>query len=203
VKSNGKERKEKMRLKIAEISGRLVVMTAFVVITSIASYGQNIVPGNMEVTGHLGVVGGIGSHGSFGGSLGAPVTDRLILAGDLSYIPLGGGSVTVLGATMRSSARAFNFNGNLQYQFNPYHAVVPYAGAGLGFLHSSFNTSSSGVGGSSLNVQGSSTDLYFNTGGGFRYYVKERWGFKPEFMIFAGSNTYVRFAGGIFYQFGE
>jgi len=24
-----------------------------------------------------------------------------------------------------------------------------------------------------------------------------------EFMVFAGANTYVRFAGGIFYQFGE
>ena len=179
------------------------MMTAFVVVTSIASYGQRIVPGNMEVTGHLGVVSGIGSHGSFGGSIGAPVTDRLLLSGDLSYIPLGGGNVTVLGATTRSSARAFNFNGNLQYQFNPYRAVVPYAGAGLGFLHSSFDTSSNAVGPGSFNIQGSSTDLYFNTGGGFRYYVKERWGFKPEFMIFAGSNTYVRFAGGIFYQFGE
>jgi hypothetical protein len=148
-------------------------------------------------------VSGIGSHGSFGGSLGIPVTDHLILSGDLSYIPLGGASLTVLGSTMSSSAKAFNFNGNLQYQFKPTRAVVPYAGAGLGFLHSSFDTSSSTVGAGSFSATGSSTDLYFNTGGGLRYYVKERWGFRPEFMIFAGSNTYVRFAGGIFYQFGE
>jgi len=191
-----------MRLKIQEILGRLVFMTAFVVVTSMASYGQSL-PGNMEVTGNLGLVGGMGgSHGSFGGSVGAPISDRLILSGDLSYIPLGGGSMTVLGATTRTGARAFNFNGNLHYQFNPYHAVVPYAGAGLGFLRTSFDASSSGFG-PSFNAQGSSTDMYFNVGGGFRHYVKERWGFRPEFMIFAGSNTYVRFAGGIFYQFGE
>lgn len=190
-----------MSSKISEISGRLAVMTAFVVITSIASYGQS----KIEMTGNLGVVGKLGgSHGSFGGSLGAPITDRLILSGDLSYIPLGGSSVTILGSTTRSSAKAFNFNGNLQYEFKPTQAVVPYAGAGLGFLHSSFNTSSDGLGLIPLNVEGSSTDLYFNMGGGFRYYVKEhRWGFKPELMIFAGSNTYVRFAGGIFYRFGE
>ena len=189
-----------MRLKILELSGRLVVMTAFVVFMSIASYGQS----KMEVTGNLGVVGGIaGSHGSFGGSLGAPVTDHVILSGDLSYIPLGGSSVTILGSTTSSSAKAFNFNGNLQYQFKRTGDVVPYAGAGLGFLRTSFHTSSDGFLGP-LEVKGSSTDLYLNVGGGFRYHVKgQRWGFRPEFMIFAGSNTYVRLAGGIFYRLGE
>jgi hypothetical protein len=191
-----------MSFNIFKLPGRLLMMTALVVVTSIASYGQSV--GNMEVSGNLGVVSRIGgSHGSFGGSIGAPVTDRLILSGDLSYIPMGGGSVTALGSTTRSSAKAFNFNGNLQYQFNPFRGgTVPYAGAGLGFLHSSFDASSNVVG-SGFNISGSSTDLYFNVGGGLRYYVKERWGFRPEFMVFAGSNTYVRFAGGFFYQFGE
>ena len=187
-------------MKTFETLGRVLAITAFVLVASVAvSYAQ----GSAEVTGHLGVVGGIGSHGSFGGSLGVPVTDRLIVSGEFSYIPLGGGSVTILGSTTSTNSRAFNFNGNLQYQFKPLRAGVPYAGAGLGFLRSSFDASSNGVGPGSFNAEGSSTDLYFNVGGGFRYYVKERWGFRPEFMIFAGSNTYVRFAGGIFYQFGE
>src|SRR5262249_10388269 len=131
-----------MRLKILN-PGRLFVITAFAMITSVASYGQGIVPGNVEVNGHLGVVSGIGSHGSFGGSIGTPITDHVILAGDLSYIPLGGSSVTINGSTANSSAKAFNFNGNLQYQFKPVQAIAPYAGAGLGFLHSSFSSSSS------------------------------------------------------------
>ena len=183
--------------------GRFAVITAFLVVTSMASYGQSIVPGNFEVTGHLGVVSGIGSHGSFGGSIGAPISDNVILSGDLSYIPLGGANVTILGSTNSSSASAFNFNGNLQYQFKPVRTAVPYAGAGLGFLHSSFDTTTTVPGAGSLSAKGSSTDVYFNVGGGLRYYVKERWGFRPEFMVFAGSNAYVRFAGGIFYQFGE
>jgi Outer membrane protein beta-barrel domain len=188
-----------MRLKIREVSGRLVVMTAFVVLTSIASYAQ------VEVTGNLGVVGGLaGSHGAFGGSIGAPVSDRLMLSGDLSYIPLGGSSVTFFGSTTSASAKAINFNGNLQYQFKRTNDVVPYAGAGLGFLRSSFHSSSDGLGLGPIEVSGSSTDVYFNMGGGFRYFVKgKRWGFRPELMIFAGSNTYVRFAGGIFYKIGE
>src|SRR5262245_57083803 len=181
-----------MRLKL-EMPGRLIVVTAFIMIASLASYGQSsIMPGNLEVAGNLGVVGGIGSHGSFGGSIGAPITDKLILSGDLSYIPLGGANVTVNGSTISSSSRAINFNGNLQYQFKPTHAVVPYGAGGLGFLHNSASTSSTGPG--ALNVSVSGTNLYFNMGGGLRYYVKDRWGFRPEFMVFAGTNTYVRFA---------
>jgi Outer membrane protein beta-barrel domain len=191
--------KREMRLKISGIACRLALMTAFVVVMGLASYGQS----NVEVTGHLGLIGGIGSHGSFGGSLGVPVTDRLSLSGDLSYIPFGGSSVTVGGATASSSARAINFNGSLLYQFKPSRSSVPYAGAGLGFLRTSFSSSSSGFGTGSLEASGNSTDLYFNVGGGLRYYVRERWGFKPEFMIFAGSNTYVRLSGGMFFQFGE
>src|SRR5690349_24305821 len=109
--------------------GRLFAIAALTVISSVASFGQGLVPGSVEVTGHLGIVSGIGSHGSFGGSIGTPITDRMLLSGDLSYIPLGGGSVSINGATSSSSARAFNFNGNLQYQFKPAHTIIPYAGA--------------------------------------------------------------------------
>src|SRR5262245_23761718 len=191
-----------MRLKFSNVS-RMVAITVFVVVTSIASYGQKLAPGQVEVSGNVGVVSGIGSHGSFGGSIGAPVADHLILSGDLSYIPFGGSSATFFGATSSASAKAFNFNGNLQYEFKPVHTTVPYAGAGLGFLHSSFSSSSSLPGAGSVSIKGSSTDLYFNVGGGLRYYVSSRWGFRPELMIFAGSDTYVRFGAGIFYKFGE
>jgi Outer membrane protein beta-barrel domain len=194
----GKEKE--MKVKILEILERLLGITAFVMVASVASsYGQ----GNVEVTGHLGIVSGIGSHGSFGGSLGVPVTDKLILSGDLSYIPMGGGSATVQGSTTSVGARAFNFNGTLQYQFKQTRAFAPYAGAGLGVLHSSFDTSSNVLGAPSFSASGSSTDLYFNIGGGLRYFINDRWGFRPEFMVFAGPNTYVRLAGGIFYRFGE
>jgi Outer membrane protein beta-barrel domain len=195
----GKEKD--MKVKILKTLGRALAITAFVMAASVASsYGQGA-PGNMEVAGHLGIVSGIGSHGSFGGNLAVPVANNFLVSGDLSYIPMGGGSVTTNGLTTSAGARAFNFNGTLQYQFKQTHSFVPYAGAGLGFLHSSFDTSSNLQPG--FNVTGSSTDLYFNVGGGLRYFVNERWGFKPELMIFAGPSTYVRVAAGVFYRFGE
>ena len=184
-------------LMIVEKLRRMALMAVLVVGMSVVSYAQ----GQVEVTGHLGVVGGIGSHASFGASVGAPVADRLILLGDLSYIPMGGGSMQFMGSTIQSSAKGINFNANLQYEFRPSRATVPYAGAGLGILRTSFSASGTGPG--SFNGGGSSTDLYFNVGGGLRYYLNERWGIRPELMIFAGTDSYARFAGGLFYQFGE
>ena len=186
-------------MRFRTLSGHLVAITAFIFAASLASYGQ----GNFEVAGHGGVVGGIGSHGIVGGSIGAPVADKLVLQGELSLIPMGSSSVTVNGTTNSSSAKAIDFNGTMQYEFTPTRGVVPYAGAGLGFLRSNFETSIISSGVTTFKVSGSATDAYFNFGGGLRYYVNNRWGFKPEFQFFAGSNTFVRFTGGIFYQFGE
>jgi hypothetical protein len=33
--------------------------------------------------------------------------------------------------------------------------------------------------------------------------VNERWGFKPELTFFLGDESFVRVAGGIFFQFGR
>ena len=190
-----------MKLNISVIPGRLCVMIALVAAMSVASYGQG---NSMEVTGNAGVVGGIGSHASLGGSIAAPLTDRLILSGDLFYIPMGSSSVTVGTATTNSSASAFNFNGNLQYQFTQTHSVLPYAGAGIGFLRTSAEVSTNNPLPNTIRVKASSTDAYFNFGGGLRYYVKSNWGFRPETTCFSPVPTpSVRFAGGIFYQFGE
>ena len=59
------------------------------------------------------------------------------------------------------------------------------------------------VGGSTTNIDFSDTDFYASFVGGARYYVKDNWGFKPELTIFAGSDTFFRFAAGMFYQFGR
>src|SRR5262245_53258281 len=192
-----------MKFNVSEIPGRLCLMIALVVAMSAASYGQ----GSIEVSANVGVVGGIGSHGSLGGSIATPVSDRLILSGDFGYIPMGSSSMTITaiggvgGTTTTASGKAFNSNGSLQYQFDQEHSVLPYAGAGFGFLRSSADVSTNAPLPGTIRVRVSSTDAYFNFGGGLRYYVKPNWGFRPEFMIFAGSNTFVRFAGGIFYQF--
>jgi Outer membrane protein beta-barrel domain len=167
-----------------------------------ASYAQE--PRLVEANAQVGLVSGIGTHGSFGGGIGVALMPRVLGYGEFSYIPFGGASnsVPALGLQAGGSARAYNFNAGGQYQFSRSKDAMPYAGFGLGVLHASSSYSSS-FGGMTVSGKSSSSDLYFNVGGGVRYFVNERWGFRPELMLFAGSNTYVRFGGGVFYYLGR
>jgi hypothetical protein len=167
-------------------------------------YGQSMEQGQIEATGQIGFVSGIGTHGALGGSAGAALNERVFAFGEFLYIPLGSSTVTVLGVNRNVSARAFNFDGGLQYQFRKYGSMVPYGNLGLGFLHSAASTSNTfSFQGFNFSTGGSSNDFYANLGGGVRYYVTEQWGFRPELTIFAGSNTFVRIGVGVFYEFGK
>jgi hypothetical protein len=181
---------------------KLVVMVLGCIVMSTPSYGQE--PREMEANAQVGIVSGIGTHGSFGGGFGVALMPRVRGYGELSYIPLGGASSSVPGLGLQSGAsgKAFNFNVGGQYRFSGFRSTEPYAGFGLGVLHTSTSYSTS-FGGTAISGESTSNDLYFNLGGGLRYQVNDRWGFKPELMIFAGSNTYVRLGGGIFYRLGR
>ena len=175
----------------------LFVMTA-------VGYGQSMEQGQIEATGQIGFVSGIGTHGAFGGSVGGALNERVLVYGEFLYIPLGSSSARINGVNQSVSGRSFNFDGGLQYQFRKHGAMVPYAGVGLGLLHSSVSSSSSfSFQGFNFSAGGSSNDFYANLGGGVRYYMTEQWGFRPEFTIFAGSNTFVRIGAGVFYEFGK
>jgi len=167
------------------------------------SYGQDLEKSEVEATAQAGLVSGIGTHGSVTGTIGTAVTDHVFGFGEFSYIPLGGGTVDAFGFRSGGSAKAYGLNFGAQYLFRKSGSVAPYAGAGLGLLHNSVNYSSM-VGGTTTTLSASGTDAYFSLGGGVRYYAREEgWGFKPELMLFAGPNTYVRLGVGIFYQFGR
>jgi len=165
-----------------------------------AGYGQEMEKGQVEAAGLAGIVAGIGTHGTIGGSIGAVVRDRIFAYGELSYIPGGGGGFQVPGFSAESSAKAINFNAGAHYLFSRNNSIVPYAGAGIGILRSTFSTSTT-VGGVTTSGDFSNTDFYFNFGGGFRYSFNDRWGVRPELMVFAGSEVFVRIGAGVYYHF--
>ena len=98
-----------------------------------AGFGQDLQKGEAEATAQAGVVAGIGTHGSFGASIGAAATDQVFVFGEFSYIPLGGGSVEAFGFRAGGSAKAYGFNFGGQYLFPKSGALAPYAGAVWGF----------------------------------------------------------------------
>lgn len=169
-------------------------------------YGQNTEIGKLEATAQAGIVGGIGTHASLGISAGTAVNDKVFVLGDLSWIPLGGSSTTISSPNnffeVASGGRILTFTAGAHYQLNPNRSFIPYLGGGLGLLHSSGSVTQT-LGGVTTETSFHSNDVYLSLGGGARYYVSERWGFKPELMFFLGDESFVRFGAGIFYQFGR
>jgi hypothetical protein len=75
--------------------------------------------------------------------------------------------------------------------------IVPYAAIGAGYLRSRLTVNNI--------APRSANDLAVNGGGGLRFYVGERWGFRFEAKVYRTTNgdlegTFGKVVGGIFYQ---
>lgn len=185
---------------LSHILGTIIISIA----VNPSMFAQDQEPAKVEATGMVGVLTGIGTHGMVGGSIAAAIRNRFSVIGELSYIPLGSDSVNVLGVRSEFSAKAISLNVGGQYQLRESRKVSPYVGAGVGFLHSSSSSSvTTTFQGFDFNGGSSDTNAYLNLGGGGRYYVKDRWGVKPELMLFLGHQTFARVSAGVFYQFGK
>jgi hypothetical protein len=89
--------------------------------------------------------------------------------------------------------------------------VVPYLVFGLGMLRSAetnYRATFSNPDGTRDELSGSvpsSTDFAFNTGGGLRYYLNQRLGFRVEAKVYKPSGTFTnpfgKVEGGFFIQF--
>jgi len=198
--------KEKPTLKKNNRLMQIIAAVATCLVVASSGYAQQLIKGKIEATGQVGVATGIGTQASFAGTLGTAIRDNVFVLGEFGWIPLGGanasGSTPSGSFQFSSGGRVLSFMAGAQYQFHHTHSFVPYAGAALGIVDSAGDVQST-VGGSTQNANFSRSDFYVSFGGGARYYVKDSWGFKPEFMIFAGDNTFFRFGAGVFYQFGR
>jgi hypothetical protein len=198
--------KEKPTLKNNNLLMQVIAAAVACLVVASSGYAQQLDKGSIETTGQVGIATGIGTQASFAGTIGTAVTSKVFVLGEFGWIPLGGANAS--GSTpggsfeLSTGGKVLSFMAGAQYQFNETRSFVPYAGAALGLVHASADFESS-VPGSAQNVHVSSNNFYVSFGGGARYYVKDRWGFKPEFMVFAGEDTFFRFGAGIFYQFGR
>jgi len=177
--------------------------------------------GKGEVSGFAGgvhVASGGGTHGAFGGTVGGAVHKNVFVFGEFTYVPLGGADafldISDLGTIVRAdvSARLVDFGGGVHISIpTGNEKVVPYAVGGVGVSRSSASGSvTAQVPGrtTTISFDESSTDFGVNGGFGLRFYVKDNWGFRPEFKIAryfveGGGITVARFTAGVFYQFGK
>ena len=167
------------------------------------AYGQDMETGQIEATGQIGFVSGIGTHGAFGGSVGVALNQHVLAYGEFLYIPLGSSTVRILGVDRNVSAKAltstaaFNISsGNTARWFHTamsgWGSCIPPPMLRIPFL-------------SRLQLQ---YRRQFE-----RFLRQPRWrrpvlrdgtmGLRSEFTIFAGSNSFVRIGAGVFYEFGK
>jgi hypothetical protein len=147
---------------------------------------------------------GLGAHGSFGASLGAPVSKYVVPFIDFSYSPLTSYAFTY-GANLTGkglyTSSLLDFNGGIKIRFTSKSDWVPYVGLGAGLLHLSSSTDTSGFG-TTASVNASNSEVAGNASAGALYYVTQHVGFGMEVKGYmAQHNHFGRASVGIFYQF--
>ena len=152
-----------------------------------------------EVTAFGGTTFGIGAHPAVGGSAGLAFSRYSILLVETAFSPLGSNSVRKppAGGPIDTS-RLYDINLGLHIRIPVKDRWEPYAILGGGLLWNTFDQHVGPQGAASLQHY-SNFDFGFQTGGGLRYYIREKWGIRPELKVVVSKQTYTRFSVGIFY----
>ena len=173
--------------------------------------------GNTEIGGFLGASYGIDKARVMGGGNVAYAATRVVMPyAEFSYFPGIGRSISV---PLGTSGRNANFN--FQVPLYDFHGgvhlrvplkdsrVIPYGVIGAGMIHTLKRTENVSISDSlgNFNVPidvPARSDFAVNFGGGIRFYVNERFGFRAEAKAYRPTGTYTdifgKVEGGIFFQ---
>lgn len=148
-----------------------------------------------------------------GGNIARAVGHRSFMPyAEFSYFPGIGRRETLSTGTIREfSIPLYDFHGGIHLRV-PVHEryFVPYGVFGAGVIHSPARSVTATVPGNPPQVfpnleVASRTDFAVNGGGGIRFYVAEKVGFRVEAKIYKPTgqftNPFGKVVGGVFYQF--
>ncbi len=151
--------------------------------------------------GEIGVSGGgsfgAGTHPYVGGSTGLAFARNWMGLLELGYTPMGN-DIIWRRHDVQSPQGSYLLDAgfNFHVRFPVKERLAPYALFGAGMLFNSF-TAISGPQGALIGIQDFKGS--FQTGAGFRYYINEYWGIRPEVKVIVSSRTFTRFTVGVFY----
>lgn len=155
-----------------------------------------------ELAGFGGGGFGLGSsHGVVGGSSGIAFARNGIALLEAAYMPLGSNVLHPRTDYLSpSNSRLYDFNLSIHIRIPVREKFAPYAILGGGLLWSQYDATSADALRPGIQVGRDEYRFGFHTGAGFRYYVGENWGVRPEYRaIISGNKTYSRFTVGVFY----
>jgi opacity protein-like surface antigen len=156
-----------------------------------------------EVSGYGGLtVGPVGTRAAAGASTGLAFSRYASGLMDFSYMPLGAGTLQSFPPEIAIKGSAlFDLNLSLHIRIPAKRRWEPYGILGAGVLFSSYQLASRGGAGVISYASRSDTDLGFETGAGFRYFVKRNWGVRTEMRYTVSHRSFGRILTGVFYQF--
>jgi hypothetical protein len=168
--------------------------------------------GNTEAGGFVGASYGIDEFRIMGGGNVAYALTRVIMPyAEFSYFPGIGRTQTFANGTRWDySIPLTDFHGGVHIRIPIRESrVIPYGVFGLGMIHSPSRTENAlvttSLGSVRLDVPvSSSTDFAVNFGGGLRYYVNERFGFRVEAKAYRPTGQFTdvfgKVEGGFFFS---
>jgi hypothetical protein len=145
-----------------------------------------------EAAGFTGMTSGLAgsTKWNFGGSFAYAAARNLSFVGEAARTQLGSSSMS----SFEVGANVLEMTGGLQYPLrSPFRSIAPFVGAGLGIAR---------VGVSFNGQSASQSDFTVNGGGGIRFFISPKFGFRPEVkLVHVPGDTYIRTTVGLFYQF--
>jgi hypothetical protein len=180
---------------------------------SLAQEAPSVRTNTLEVGVFGGVSHGIDAwRGMYGGNLAYSVTKWLLPYTEFSYFPGLVRQETLPSGTLQYATPLYDFHGGVHIRAPIAEShVVPYGVLGFGVVHSSFSGTACLV--TSPNVaptcipgySRSATDPAVNFGGGLRFYLGQKWGFRIEGKAYRPltgpySNFFYKAEGGLFLQ---
>jgi len=166
-----------------------IAVGVFILAVSIASAGDLKGVGEFSgFGGGISITDGGGNHALGGGSVGFGVASRALVYGEYSYSEVG----------QLATVRLNDFQGGLKFSLLKSNTIEPYALLGLGGARFSLANA----------PRINDWDLGLHAGIGGRFYVNRHWGISPEirwgrYFDDAGDTNFVRYTGGIFFQWGK
>lgn len=158
-----------------------------------------------EVSGRAGVVfgggaSGTGTHAMVAGAAGTAFSRYGIALLETSFMPLGQHTIQGWPAPStvdRSYLLDFGVDFHIRVPIN--NRLAPYAIAGTGLLWNMVRQHAVDSNGATVVKHYDQFNGALHTGGGFRYYLGENWGIRPEVKVIVSKQVYTSVSFGIFY----
>jgi hypothetical protein len=165
------------------VGGFCLAVSLFLTILSSAN-AQGVVAGSAEAAGSFGYssLSGVDNkrHFNYGAEGAYNLSDKLAVAGEYTYMPMGSAQVYVDEGSASESGKYQQFGGSVRYSLTSSRHVVPFVVGGFGFARQSATASINLVGIGSGSGSADLNGVYYSGGGGVSIYLHGGLGVRPE-----------------------